>query len=415
MLEKVSQTDPELHKILISELGRLRSKINLIASENLPSPAVLETLGTWLTTKYAEGYPGRRYYGGCDFVDEAENLARDRAKDLFDAEHANVQPHAGAQANMAVFFAFMEPGDTFVGMNLDHGGHLTHGSPVNFSGRLYNVAPYGVSKADERIDYDEVRDVALKAKPKMIVAGSTAYPRLIDWAKFRQIADEVGAILWVDAAHFIGLVAGGVIPSPVPYADVVTFTTHKTLRGPRGGTVLCKTQHAKAIDSAVFPRVQGGPLMHVVAAKAVCFKEAAQPEFKTYSKQVVDNARVLAETLATEGLRPVSGGTDTHLVLAEVSPLEGVECERRLSEAGIIVNKNQIPYDTRPPAKGSGIRVGTPIVTTAGMGTDEMRKVGSIIGRVLRDDSPEVASWARTEVAELTERFVVYPDLEPSA
>ncbi|HVL80951.1 MAG TPA: serine hydroxymethyltransferase [Actinomycetota bacterium] len=410
----IPAADPEIAKIVVSELERLRGKVNLIASENLPSPAVLETLGTWLTTKYAEGYPGRRYYGGCEFVDEAETLAIERAKALFGADHANVQPHAGASANMAVFLAFMQPGDTFLGMSLAHGGHLTHGSPVNFSGKLYEVAAYGVEQGTETIDYDRVREVALKSRPKVMIAGATAYPRVFDFAAFRSIADEVGAIFMCDAAHFIGLVAGGAHPSPVPHADVVTFTTHKTLRGPRGGMILCKQEHAKKIDQAVFPRLQGGPLMHVVAAKAVALREASQPGFQRYAATVVENARTLAATLAEEGLRIVSGGTDTHLVLADVTPvgLTGAEAEERLDRVGVTVNKNAIPFDPHPPAVASGIRVGTPIVTTVGMGPDEMVAVGRIIGRVLRDGSEETASWARSEVADLTGRFTAYPELD---
>lgn len=413
-LDHVRAADPEMHKIITAELDRLRDKVNLIASENLPSPAVLETLGTWLTTKYAEGYPGRRYYGGCEVVDEAEVLAIERAKALFGAEHANVQPHAGAQANMAVYFAFMQPGDTFLGMNLAHGGHLTHGSPVNFSGKLYEVAAYGVEPGTELIDYDKVRQTALEARPKVLVAGATAYPRVFDFAAFRSIADEVGAIFMCDAAHFIGLVAGGAHPSPVPHADVVTFTTHKTLRGPRGGMILSRAEHAKKIDSAVFPRMQGGPLMHVVAAKGVALLEAAQPEFRDYAAQVVANARVLAATMAEEGLRIVSGGTDTHLVLADVTPMDltGTEAEQRLDNVGITLNKNAIPFDSKPTAVASGIRVGTPIATTIGMGTEEMVTIGRIIGRVLRDDSEQTANWARSEVAELTKRFVAYPEFD---
>ena len=413
-LRFLPDADPEIAKIVSSELDRLRGKVNLIASENLPSPAVLETLGTWLTTKYAEGYPGRRYYGGCEYVDEAETLAIERAKELFGAEHANAQPHAGAQANMAVYFAFMQPGDTFLGMNLAHGGHLTHGSPVNFSGKLYEVAAYGVEQDTELIDYDRVRTIAAEKQPKVIVAGATAYPRVFDFEAFRSIADEVGAIFLCDAAHFIGLVAGGAHPSPVPHADVVTFTTHKTLRGPRGGMILCRSEHARRIDQAVFPRMQGGPLMHVVAAKAVSLREAAQPEFRDYARRVVDNARALAATLADEGLRIVSGGTDTHLVLADVTPLglTGADAEERLDRVGVTLNKNAIPFDTRPPAVASGIRVGTPIATTVGMGPAEMEQVGRVIGRVLADDSDQTASWARGQVTDLTGRFVAYPELD---
>jgi glycine hydroxymethyltransferase len=409
----VSRTDPEIARVLRSELGRLRGNVNLIASENLPSPAVLETMGSWLTAKYAEGYPGRRYYGGCEYVDEAENLAVARSKELFGAEHANVQPHSGAQANMAVFFTFMQPGDTFLGMSLAHGGHLTHGSPVNFSGKLYEVAAYGVDEKTELIDYDRVREIALERRPKVIIAGASAYPRVIDFEAFRRIADEAGAVFMCDAAHFIGLVAGGVHPSPVPHADVVTFTTHKTLRGPRGGMILSKAGHGKALDSAVFPRMQGGPLMHVVAAKAVALKEAAEPGFREYCAQVVANARTLAGTLADEGMRIISGGTDTHLVLADVTPLgiTGKDAEERLDAVGVTVNKNAIPFDQRPPATPSGIRVGTPIATTIGMRETEMERIGRIITRVLRDDSESTAGWARGEASDLMEKFVAYPEL----
>ncbi|MGH2699727.1 MAG: serine hydroxymethyltransferase, partial [Actinomycetota bacterium] len=357
----VERLDPEIAQAIRDEVGRQNSKIELIASENFSSPAVLAALGTPLTNKYAEGYPGKRYYGGCEFVDVAENLAIARAKELFGAEHVNVQPHAGAQANAAAYFAFLQPGDTFMGMELAHGGHLTHGSPVNFTGKLFNVVSYGVRKSDELIDYDEVRDIAKRERPKAIVGGATAYSRPWDFKVMRSIADEVEAILIIDAAHFAGLVAGGVHDNPVEYADVVTCTTHKTLRGPRGAMIMCREEHAKAIDKSVFPAWQGGPLMHSIAAKAVAFAEALTDEFKDYAAQVVANARVMASTLADEGLRIVSGGTDNHLMLVDLRPvsLTGKEAEARLDAVGITVNKNAIPYDPEKPFVASGIRVGT--------------------------------------------------------
>ncbi len=403
--------DPEVADALHSELQRQRTALQLIASENLTSPAVLAAQGSVLTNKYAEGYPGRRYYGGCEFVDVAEQLAIQRAKELFGADHANVQPHAGAQANMAAYAALgVGHGDTVVALSLPHGGHLTHGSKVNFSGKWYDIAPYGVRKDTELIDMDEVADVARKAKPKVIVAGATSYPRHIDFAAFRAVADEVGAALMVDAAHFAGLIAGGAHPSPVPHSDVVTFTTHKTLRGPRGGTILSTEQYAKAVDKAVFPMMQGGPLMHAIAGKAVAFQEAAQPDFRDYSSQIVDNARALADALASHGVRIVSGGTDIHYLLADVTPLglTGAEAEERCDAAGISLNKNAIPYDEHPPMVASGIRVGVPSVTTQGMGTEQMATIADLIVRVLK--SAEEIDSVRNEVADLVTAFPVYPE-----
>jgi glycine hydroxymethyltransferase len=410
--QAVEKIDPEIAEAILGEVRRENTKIELIASENFSSPAVLAALGTPLTNKYAEGYPGKRYYGGCEFVDVAENLAISRAKAIFGAEHVNVQPHAGAQANLAAFFAFLDPGDTFMGMGLAQGGHLTHGSPVNFTGRLFKIVSYGVRKDDERIDLDEVRDIAKRERPKMIVAGATAYSRIWDFAAFRDIADEVGAIFLVDAAHFIGLVAGGAHPSPVPYADVVTCTTHKTLRGPRGAMIMCKEEHAKAIDKSVFPGWQGGPLMHSIAAKAIAFAEAATDEFRDYSHQIVSNARVLASSLTEHGLRIVSGGTDNHLMLVDLRPvsLTGKEAEARLDNVGITVNKNAIPYDPEKPFVASGIRLGTPAVTTSGMKEDEIKTVAELIATVLKDDSESTKTDVRRRVSELTERFRPYPD-----
>ncbi|MEA2507977.1 MAG: glycine hydroxymethyltransferase [Actinomycetota bacterium] len=410
--QAVEKVDPEIAEAILGEVRRENTKIELIASENFSSPAVLAALGTPLTNKYAEGYPGKRYYGGCEFVDVAENLAIARAKAIFGAEHVNVQPHAGAQANLAAFFAFLDPGDTFMGMGLAQGGHLTHGSPVNFTGRLFKVVSYGVSKDDERIDLDEVRDIAKRERPKMIVAGATAYSRIWDFAAFRAIADEVGAIFLVDAAHFIGLVAGGAHPSPVPYADVVTCTTHKTLRGPRGAMIMCKEEHAKAIDKSVFPGWQGGPLMHSIAAKAVAFAEAATDEFREYSHQIVANAQVMASALTEHGLRIVSGGTDNHLMLVDLRPvsLTGKEAEARLDDVGITVNKNAIPYDPEKPFIASGIRLGTPAITTSGMRETEIETVAELIAKVLKDDSEATKADVRRRVSELTERFHPYPD-----
>jgi glycine hydroxymethyltransferase len=384
--EELTSTDPEIAEVLLAELDRLRGGLQLIASENLTSPAVLAALGSTLSNKYAEGYPGKRYYGGCSEVDKAENIGIARAKELFGAEHANLQPHSGASANLAVYAAFCQPGDKVLAMSLPHGGHLTHGAKVSFSGKWFTPVPYTVRKDDELIDYDEVRDLAREHRPKMIVAGATAYPRLIDFAAFREIADEVGAILWVDAAHFIGLVAGRAIPSPVPHADVVSFTTHKVLRGPRGGMIVSKAEHAKAIDKAVFPFSQGGPLMHAVAAKAVALKEAATPEYKAYAAQVVANCGALAKSLEDEGMRAVSGGTDTHLALIDLQGLgvSGAEAEARTGAARIVLNKNAIPYDPAPPMTASGIRVGTPAVTTQGMTEPDMAEIARLISRAVR-------------------------------
>ncbi|HUG88757.1 MAG TPA: serine hydroxymethyltransferase [Actinomycetota bacterium] len=409
--EALARTDPEVAEAILGELERERTTLRLIASENYTSPAVLAALANPMNDKYAEGYPGRRYYGGCRWVDVTETLAIDRAKELFGAEHANAQPHAGAQANMAAYFAFMEPGDTLLGMSLPHGGHLTHGSPVNFSGKWFEVIGYEVDKDSELIDLDRVRDLAIEHRPKVIVAGATAYPRVIDFAAFRRIADEVGAILVVDAAHFIGLVAGGAYPSPVPHADVVTFTTHKTLRGPRGAMILCREEHAKAIDRAVFPMMQGGPLEHTIAAKAVALKEAAQPDFRDYAERVVRTARALADGLQQEGLRLVSGGTDSHLTLVDLQPIgvTGADAEAACDEVGIALNKNAIPFDPLPPGTASGIRVGTPGPATLGMDEPEMKEVAEIIGAVLKDpDSEEVKDRARARVRDLTARFPVY-------
>ncbi|MGW0804989.1 serine hydroxymethyltransferase [Nonomuraea sp. NPDC002799] len=393
--------DPEIAQVLLDELDRVRGGIQLIASENFTSPAVLATLGSTLTNKYAEGYPGRRYYGGCEVVDRAEALAIERARGLFGAEHANVQPHSGASANLAAYAALLQPGDTMLAMALPHGGHLTHGSKVNFSGRWFDVVSYGVRRDTELIDYDEVRDLALRHQPKVIVCGATAYPRLIDFSIFRGIADEVGAWLLADVAHTVGLMAGGAIPSAVPYADVVTLTTHKTLRGPRGGAILCTEELARRIDRAVFPFVQGGPLMHVVAAKAVAFAEAGRPEFADYARQVIANARALTDALAVEGMRAVSGGTDTHLALIDLRGVQtsGAEAERRCAAAGITLNRNVIPYDPEPAAITSGIRVGTPCVTTQGMGPQELEEVGTLV--TLAVCHPQRAEEVRARVSAL--------------
>lgn len=409
--ESLERLDPETAKAILAEVDRENTKIELIASENFSSPAVLAALGTPLTNKYAEGYPGKRYYGGCEFVDVVEELAIERAKALFGAEHVNVQPHAGAQANAAAYFAFLEPGDTFMGMELAHGGHLTHGSHVNFTGKLFNVVSYGVRKEDEQIDLDEVRDVARRERPKLIVAGATAYSRIWDFEGFRSIAEEVGAIFLVDAAHFIGLVAGGAHPNPVEHADVVTCTTHKTLRGPRGAMIMCKEEHAKAIDKSVFPGWQGGPLMHSIAAKAVAFAEAATDEFKRYARQVVSNAQAMAAAFTDEGLRIVSGGTENHLMLVDLQPigLTGKEAETRLDDVGITVNKNAIPYDPQKPFIASGIRIGTPAITTCGMKEAEVEEVARLIATTLKDDSQSAKDEVRGAVAELTSRFRPYP------
>ena len=408
-LENITKADPELAAAIKNEIGRQRSKIELIASENFVSPAVMEAMGTPLTNKYAEGYPGKRYYGGCEHVDVVEDLARDRAKELFGAEFANVQPHSGAQANFAVFFACMEPGDTYLGMNLAHGGHLSHGSPVNVSGKYFNVVPYGVDAETGRIDYDEVRKLALEHKPKMILAGASAYAREIDFAKVREIADEVGAYLMVDMAHIAGLVAAGLHPSPVPYADFVTTTTHKTLRGPRGGLILCKEEYAQMINKAVFPGSQGGPLMHVIAAKAVCFKEALSPEFKEYQAQIKKNAKALSEALMANGIDIVSGGTDNHLMLLDLTKkgLTGKEVEHNLDEVGITANKNTIPNDPQSPFVTSGIRLGTPAVTSRGMKEEDTVEIAQLISMVINDfegTKDEVA----TRVAALCKKYPLY-------
>jgi glycine hydroxymethyltransferase len=409
--DELSTEDPEIASIVLSELDRLRAGLQLIASENFTSPAVLAALGSTLSNKYAEGYPGRRYYGGCAEVDRAEVIGIERAKALFDADHANLQPHSGASANIAAYGAFVMPGDTVMAMSLPHGGHLTHGSKVNFSGKWFDIVSYGVRPDTELIDYDEVRAIALQHRPRMIIAGATAYSRLIDFAAFREIADEVGAILMVDAAHFIGLVAGKAIPSPVPFADVVTFTTHKVLRGPRGGMILCKAEHASAIDKAVFPMMQGGPLMHGVAAKAVALKEAATPAYQAYARQVISNAQALSAGLADEGMRPVSGGTDTHLALIDIQGLDvtGDVAEARCDAARITLNKNAIPHDPQPPSKGSGIRVGTPAVTTQGMTETDMTTIASLIGRAVRDSAGTDAGAIADEVTALVTRHPAYP------
>ena len=412
------EVDPTIAAAIDNETRRQHEGLELIASENFVSEAVLEAMGSVFTNKYAEGYPGKRYYGGCEFADVVENLARDRAKQLFGAEHANVQPHAGSQANMAAFAAVLQPGDTILGLNLAHGGHLTHGHPLNFSGKTYKIVPYGVTKESETIDYDELERIAEREHPKLIIGGGSAYPRIIDFARMRQIADKVGALYLVDMAHFAGLVAGGAHPSPVPHAHIVTSTTHKTLRGPRAGMILSKQDHATAIDKVVFPGMQGGPLVHIMAAKAVSFLEAMQPSFKDYAKQVVANAKVLAEELSKEGFRIISGGTDTHLMLIDVfaKGMLGSEAEKALGEAGITVNKNAIPFDTNPPMKPSGIRIGSPALTTRGMKEPEMRQVGGWISRALhnRTNAAELGK-IRKEVFELAEEFPLYPERRAKA
>ena len=413
-LEKLAVCDPEIAAAMGEELGRQRNKIELIASENFVSPAVMEAMGSVLTNKYAEGYPGHRYYGGCEYVDKVETLAIERAKKLFGADHANVQPHSGANANTAVYFAFLQPGDTIMGMNLSQGGHLSHGSPVNISGKYYKVVPYGVTHETERIDYDEFERIAKEAQPKLIVAGASAYPRVIDFERMANIAHSVGAIFMVDMAHIAGLVAAGLHPSPVPYADVVTTTTHKTLRGPRGGLILCKEQYAKQIDKAIFPGVQGGPLMHVIAAKAVAFGEALKPEFKDYAKQIIANCKALAEGLMAEGFRLVSGGTDNHLILVDVrgQKMTGKTAEHLLDEVGVTCNKNTIPFDPESPFVTSGIRLGTAAVTTRGFKEDDMKEVAAIIGLVLNnaDDEAKHAEAAK-RVAALCAKYPMYPEL----
>lgn len=410
LVDHLKQTDVELYETIEAERKRQQEKIELIASENFVSESVMEAMGSVLTNKYAEGYPGKRYYGGCEHVDVVENLARDRAKKLFGADHANVQPHSGAQANMAVYFSFLEPGDTVLGMNLNHGGHLTHGSPVNFSGKLYNFVDYGVDTKTERLDYDAVLEKAKEVQPKMIVAGASAYSRIIDFAKFREIADAVGAYLMVDMAHIAGLIATGLHPNPVPYADFVTSTTHKTLRGPRGGMILCKEEHAKKIDKTVFPGMQGGPLMHVIAGKAVAFGEALQPEFKEYARRVKANAAAMAAAFVERGLPVISGGTDNHLFLLDVGSqgISGRKAERILDSIGISTNRNTIPGETRSAFQTSGLRIGTPAVTTRGFGEDDCVHVANMIARVIAaPEDEDVLDAVRKDVLELTAGFPV--------
>ncbi|HEY2043711.1 MAG TPA: serine hydroxymethyltransferase [Jatrophihabitans sp.] len=408
----LQKMDPEIAGVVLDELDRLRGGLQLIASENFTSPAVLAALGSTLSNKYAEGYPGRRYYGGCEVVDRAEQIGIDRAKSLFEADHANLQPHSGASANIAVYGAFLKPGDTVLAMSLPHGGHLTHGSKVSFSGKWFNAVSYGVHPETENIDYDQVADMAKKHQPKMIICGGSAIPRLIDFAAFRQIADSVGAILMVDAAHFIGLVAGKAIPSPVPYADVVTFTTHKVLRGPRGGALVCKEEHAAKLDKAVFPMMQGGPLMHAVAAKAVNLAECATPEYQAYARQVIANAQALSAGLAEHGMRPVTGGTDTHLALIDLQGIgvTGKDVEARCDASGIVLNKNAIPNDPAPPSVASGIRVGSPSVTTQGMDEANMTTIAGLIARAALTDDTSVHAEIRTEVGDLVAAHPAYPD-----
>ena len=414
MTSALERTDPTIADVIRREVERQNTTIQLIASENFTSRAVLEAQGSVLTNKYAEGYPSKRYYGGNRVVDEAEELARHRACELFGADHANVQPHSGANANMAAYLAVLDPGDKVMGMRLDQGGHLTHGSPVNFSGRLYDFVAYGVDDESETLDYDSLRATALSERPRMIIAGATAYPRIIDFEAFRSIADECGAMLMVDAAHIAGLIAGGVHPSPVPLADIVTFTTHKTLRGPRGGAIVCREEYAAAIDKAVFPGLQGGPLMHVIAAKAVAFREAQQDSFRQYAADIVRNARALAEALATEGFRIVSGGTDNHLMLVDLRPfgVTGKVAQEALDASGVTCNKNAIPNDPEKPFVTSGLRLGTASVTTAGMGPDEMAEIAAMIGAVLRSIGDEgVSAEVRERAARLCSKFIPYPDL----
>jgi len=413
MYRPLYEADPQIAAAIDNETRRQHEGLELIASENFVSEAVLEAAGSVFTNKYAEGYPGKRYYGGCEFTDVVENLARDRAKQLFGAEHANVQPHAGSQANMEAYASVLQPGDTILGLNLAHGGHLTHGHHLNFSGKTYKIIPYGVTKENETIDYDELEKLAEKERPKLIIGGGSAYPRIIDFVRMRQIADKVGALYLVDMAHFAGLVAGGVHPSPVPHAHIVTSTTHKTLRGPRSGMILSKAEFAQAIDKVVFPGMQGGPLVHIMAAKAVCFHEAMQPEFREYARQIVANAKVLAQTLSDEGFRIISGGTDTHLMLVDVfsKGMLGSEAEKALGVAGITVNKNAIPFDTNPPLKPSGIRIGTPALTTRGMKEAEMRQIGHWIPEALlhRNDATLLGK-VRKQVLELCEAFPLYAE-----
>ena len=411
MARPLYQVDPEIYDAIQHEVERQHAGLELIASENFTSEAVLEATGSVLTNKYAEGYPGKRYYGGCEFTDVVENLARDRAKKLFGAEHANVQPHSGSQANQAAYSAVLQPGDTILGMNLAHGGHLTHGHPLNFSGKTYQVVPYGVRREDELIDYDELARMAEQHRPKMIIAGGSAYPRIIDFKRFREIADSIGSIFLVDMAHFSGLVAAGLYPNPCEYANIVTSTTHKTLRGPRSGMILSRGEYAAAIDKVVFPGIQGGPLVHVMAAKAVCFLEAMSTEFVNYQRRVIANARALAQTLQDEGFRVVSGGTDSHLLLVDVfaKGVRGKEAERALDEANITVNKNAIPFDVNPPLNPSGIRLGSPAVTTRGFEETEMRETGSLIAEVLNNiGSQDTLASVRRRVSKLVERFPLY-------
>jgi glycine hydroxymethyltransferase len=413
MSRPLAEADPDIAAAIDNEVRRQHEGLELIASENFVSEAVLEAMGSVFTNKYAEGYPGKRYYGGCEFTDVVENLARDRAKQLFGAEHANVQPHAGTQANMAAYAAVVQPGDTVLGLNLAHGGHLSHGHPLNFSGKTYRIVPYGVTRETETIDYDDLEKLAEKEHPKLIIGGGSAYPRIIDFVRMRQIADKVGAIYLVDMAHFAGLVAGGAHPSPVPHAQIVTSTTHKTLRGPRSAMILCKADYAQAVDKTVFPGMQGGPLVHMIAAKAVCFHEAIQPQFRDYAHQVVANAKVLADTLASEGFRIISGGTDTHLMLVDVfaKGMLGSEAEKALGEAGITVNKNAIPFDTNPPLKPSGIRIGSPALTTRGMKEREMRQIALWISEVLHNRTDAgLLSRVRRQVLDLAEAFPLYPE-----
>jgi glycine hydroxymethyltransferase len=413
MSRPLAEFDPQIANAIDNETRRQHEGLELIASENFVSEAVLEAMGSVFTNKYAEGYPGKRYYGGCEYADIVENLARDRAKQLFGAEFANVQPHAGSQANMEAYAAVLQPGDTILGLNLAHGGHLTHGHPLNFSGKTYRIVPYGVTRETETIDYDEVEKLAVQEHPKMIIGGGSAYPRTIDFARLRSIADKVGALFLVDMAHFSGLVAGGAHPSPVPHAHIVTSTTHKTLRGPRSGMILAKADFGAAIDKVVFPGMQGGPLVHIIAAKAVCFLEAQQPAFRDYARQVVANAKVLAATIAAEGYRIISGGTDTHLMLIDVfaKGMYGSEAEKALGDAGITVNKNAIPFDANPPMKPSGIRIGTPALTTRGMKESEMKKVGSwIVDALNQRTNPIALTKIRKQVEAFAEGFPLYPE-----
>jgi len=414
MSRPLSEADPEIAQAIANEAQRQHEGLELIASENFVSMAVLQAAGSVFTNKYAEGYPGRRYYGGCEFADVVENLARDRAKELFGAEHANVQPHSGSQANMAAYMSLLQPGDTIMGLNLAHGGHLTHGHPLNFSGKMYKIIPYGVRKDTETIDYDELEQIAERERPKLIVGGGSAYARIIDFARMRQIADKVEAKYMVDMAHFAGLVAGGAHPSPVPHCHVVTTTTHKTLRGPRAGMVLCRQEFGAAVDKVTFPGIQGGPLVHIIAAKAVCFHEALQPQFKDYARQVIANAKTLAQKMMDEGFRVISGGTDTHLFLMDVfsKGMLGSEAENALGQAGITVNKNAIPFDTNPPLKPSGIRIGTPALTTRGMKEKEMLQVGAWIAEALNNyKDSQVLARIRRQVHELADAFPLYPEL----